>query len=147
MWRGLVVPHQLPGILDMPGARKAVYQASLEGKYLVVVKLDTRTEVKVKATVLTPMDRALLVGVTVDLNAALRIVRWRVPVTTEWVRQSVAVLQDAPGSHALVLPAAPLAAGTYRLVLSMTRRWFDTVGPLGPDNAYLDEAWVEVLVP
>jgi hypothetical protein len=46
-----------------------------------------------------------------------------------------------------VLPAAPLPAGTYRLVLSMTRRWFDTVDPLGPDNAYLDEAWVEVLVP
>ena len=145
--RGLVVPHQLPGILDMPGARKAVYQASLEGKYLVVVKLDTRTEVKVKATVLTPADRAMLVGVTVDLNAALQIVRWRVPVTMEWVRQSVAVLQNAPGSHALVLPAAPLPAGTYRLVLSMTRRWFDTVDPLGPDNAYLDEAWVEVLVP
>jgi hypothetical protein len=89
----------------------------------------------------------MLVGVTVDLNAALQIVRWRVPVTMEWVRQSVAVLQNAPGSHALVLPAAPLPAGTYRLVLSMTRRWFDTVDPLGPDNAYLDEAWVEVLVP
>jgi hypothetical protein len=47
----------------------------------------------------------------------------------------------------LVLPTAPLAAGTYRLDLSLTRPWFDTVDPLGPGNAYLDEASVEVQVP
>jgi len=145
--RGLVVPTRLPGILDGPGARKAAYQARLDGKYLVVVDLVTRAEAKVKAPVLTPADRALLQGVTVDLNSTLRIIRWRVPISTEWVPEMVTVLQNAPGSHVLVLPTAPLADGTYRLDLSLTRRWFDTSDPLGPDNAYLDEAWVELLVP
>ena len=144
--RGLIVPERMSG-LDRPGARKAVYQASLEGKYLVVVELETQNTLSVKAPRLTRADRALLDGVTVDLNAARVIIRWRVPVTTEWVPQSVNVLEDAPGSHALILPTAPLAGGTYRLALSITRRWFDTVDPLGPDNAYLDEAWLDMAVP
>ncbi|MEU1520113.1 hypothetical protein ABZ490_49770 [Streptomyces sp. NPDC005811] len=144
--RRLVIPTRSFGILDGPGARKSVYRASLDGKFLTVVELATGATARFKAPALTPADRALLQDVFVVLNGALRIIAWQVPTSTEWIPETATVLQDAPALHTLVLPATSLASGVYRLDLSLTRRWFDTTDPLGPDNAYLDEASVEVLV-
>jgi hypothetical protein len=91
--------------------------------------------------------RRLLVDVSVDLNASLQIVRWRMPDVVQWVPQPVTVIQDAPGTHALVLPSAGgLPDGSYRLGLAITRRWFDTLDPVGPGNAYLDDAAIEFAI-
>lgn len=142
--RELVVPATLTGVLDAPGARKAAYSASLSGKFLVVTDLVTEAVARVRAPVLSPEDRALLVDVTVLLNASLQIIRWRTPNVVQWVPQDCTTIQNGPATHALVLPTAGgMPDGTYRLTLSLTRRWFDTVDPVGPDNAYLDDATIE----
>jgi len=142
--RRLVVPERFGGILDAPGARKAAFRARLEGKFLVVENLATHAETEVKAPALSPADRALLAGVTVDLNVSLHIIAWHTSTWIEWVPQPFTIIQNAPATHALILPAGPLADGSYRLGMSITRRWYDTIDPVGPDNAYLDEATIDV---
>ena len=79
----------------------------------------------------------------VDLNASLMIIRWHLPNLVSWEDQAVTVIQNGPATHAFVLPTAGLADDTYRLTMSLTRRWFDTTDPVGPDNAYVDAATIE----
>ena len=142
--RGLVVPEAFPGILDAPGARRPAYSAILEGKFLVVTERATGAVGRVRAPAFSLEDRALLEDVRVDLNASLRIIRWHLPNLVSWVDQEVTVIQNGPGTHALVLPAVDdLADGTYRLTMALTRRWFETTDPVGPDNAYLDASTIE----
>jgi hypothetical protein len=142
--RGLVVPEALHGILDGPGTRRPAYSARLEGKFLLVTELSSGVVARVRAPLLTPEDRASLVDVTVDLNASARIIRWHLPSLVAWVDQDVTVIQNGPATHALVLPGAEgLVDGTYRMTLALTRRWIDTLDPVGPDNAYLDDAMIE----
>lgn len=144
--RALVVPERFGGILDAPGARRPAYSAILAGKFLVVTELATGTVGRVRAPVLGPEDRALLEDVRVDLNASLMIIRWHLPNVVSWEDQAVTVIQNGPATHAFVLPTAGLADGTYRLTMSLTRRWFDTTDPVGPGNAYVDEATIELEV-
>lgn len=146
--RTLVVPDGRPGILDQPGSRRPAYSARLEGKFLVVTDLRTRDEAQVRAPALSREDRAMLADVTVDLNDALRIIRWRTPTTVEWVPTPITMIQNAPATHALLLPGpGHLIGGTYRLTLALTRRWFDTVAPVGTGNAYLDDGVLEFDLP
>ena len=144
--RRFIVPERFVGILDAPGARKAAFRARLDGKFLVVENLASHAETRVRAPALSPADRELLAGVTVDLNALLHIIAWHTPTWIEWVPQPVTVIQNAPATHALILPASPLPDGSYRLGMSITRRWFDTIDPVGPDNAYLDDATIDVIL-
>jgi hypothetical protein len=142
--RRLVVPEALLGVLDAPRARRPAYSATLEGKFLVVTNVSIGTVTKVRAPSLSLADRTLLMDVTVDLNASLQIIRWHTPDLVEWVNQDVAVIQDGPATHTLILPEAEgLADGTYRLTMALTRRWFDTADPVGLGNAYLDDATIE----
>lgn len=141
--RRLVVREGFNGILDAPGARKAAFTARFYGKFLALTNLRTRVVTRVKAPPLSLADRELLAGASVDLNASLRIIRWHVPTLTTWEPCPCAVVQNAPATHALLLPAAPLSDGAYRIGLRITRKWFDTVDPVGPDNAYLDEAEID----
>jgi hypothetical protein len=109
-----------------------------------VENLATRAETRVKAPLLSAADRALLVDVTVDLDSALHIITWHAPSWVEWVAQPLVIVQNAPATHALMLPTAALPDGTYRLQMNITRRWFDTIDPVGPGNAYVDEATIEL---
>ncbi len=146
--RALVIPAVLSGILDVPGYRRPAYSARLEGKFLLVTDSGTDMVSRVRAPALSPGDRALLADVTVDLNEALQIIRWHTPTKVDWVTQPITVIQNAPATQALLLPGAGgVAAGHYRLNLSITRRWFDTMAPLGPDNAYLDTSALEFALP
>ncbi len=143
--RGLIVPAAVSGVLDAPGPRRPAYSAILDGKFLVVTNLMTRAVTRVRAPSLSPEDRALLEDVTVYLNASLQIIRWDTPTAVEWVPQPVTVIHNATATHALLLPTVgTLVDGTYRLNLAITRRWFDTLDPIGPENAYLDEAGIEL---
>lgn len=143
--RGLVVPLRLRDFLDAPGARRAAFSARLEGKFLLVINLKTQAVMRVRTPSLSPEDRAMLTDVTVDLNASLQILRWHTPDIVEWVPQAISVIQDASATAALILPAAGgLTDGTYRLSMAITRRWFDTLDPVGPGNAYLDDATIEL---
>ena len=88
---------------------------------------------------MSPADRALLADVSWSLNAQLHIIRWHVPIHVDWVDQPCTIIQNAPATHALVLPAAALADGDYRLHMSIARSWFDSLDPVGPSNTYIDE--------
>jgi hypothetical protein len=146
--RRLVVPPGLLGMLDVPGSRRPVYSARLERNFLQVTDLRTDVVSRVRAPALSPEDRVLLADVTLDLNAALQIIRWRTPTTVEWVPTPITVIQNAPASQALLLPGAGgVAAGYYRLRLSITRRWFDTLVPLTPGSAYLETGALEFDLP
>ncbi len=145
--RRLIVSDRFGGILDAPGARKVAFTARLDGKFLAVTNLTTNVVARIKAPALSLADRQLLAGATVDLNTSLRIIRWHVPTWTTWEPHPCAIVQNAPATHALVLPDSPLSDGEYRIGMRITRRWFDTVDPVGPDNAYLDEAEVSITLP
>lgn len=119
--------------------RKIALSARLVGKVLAVTELVNGTVRKVRAPGFTAADRELLDEVTVDLDAELEIVRWHVPDLVDWVAVPAAIIQNAEVTKALVLPQGPpLSDGTYRLAFQITRRWFATTAPTGPDNAYLD---------
>ena len=142
--RRLVIPEAFPGLLDAPEARRPAYSAILEGKFLVVTELATGSVGRVRTPAFSLEDRALLEDVQVDLNASLRIIRWHLPDLVSWADQEVTVIQNGPGTHALVLPAVNnLADGTYRLTMTLTRRWFEATDKSGPDNAYLDASTIE----
>ena len=142
--RSLIVPRDFAGMLDAPGDRRAAYSARLEGRFLLLSNLSTGSVTRVRAPSMSNDDRVLLTDVTVDLNASLRIIRWHTPNQISWVAQDVTVIQNGPATHALVLsPADGFVDGSYRLTLTMTRRWIDTVDPVGPDNAYSDESTIE----
>jgi hypothetical protein len=126
--------------------RSVAFTATLEGRYLAVTEVATGTQRKVRATGFTAADRDLLRDVTVDLNRALRIVRWHVPETVDWVVQPVSILQNAEAKAALVLPHAPLPDGTYRLSFAISRPWFATTELPGPTNTYLDEGAIDVVL-
>lgn len=141
----------LSGGVRWPGdrivERKTAFTAALEGRYLVVTEIATRTQRRVRATGFTAADRDLLRDVTVDLNRGLRIVRWHVPDAVEWVVQPVSIIQNADATKALVLPqGAPLPDGTYRLSFAIARHWFATTEPAGPENTYLDEGAIDVVL-
>jgi hypothetical protein len=142
--RGLVVPVTLSGILDAPGARKPAFSVLLSGKFLVVTDLNTRQVTRVRAPRLSPEDRALLIDVTIYLNTSLQIIRWHTPNVVQWIPQAITVTQNGLATHTLLLPTAgELPDGTYRMNMMLSRRWFDTLDPVGPDNAYLDSATIE----
>ena len=142
--RGLIVPEAFPGTLVAPGSRRPAYSAILEGKFLVVTERATGTVGRVRAPAFSLEDRALLEDVRLDLNASLQIIHWHLPSLVSWIDQDVTVIQNGPGTHALVLPAVDdLADGTYQLTLSLTRRWFKTTDPVGPGNAYLHASAIE----
>ena len=106
----------------------------------MVTDVATGVQHPVRVQGLTVADRELLRGVTVDLNRALEIVRWHVPDVVSWVAQPVSIIQNADATKALMLPqGAPLSDGTYRLSFAITRPWFETIEPTGPENTYLDE--------
>ncbi len=138
--RGLIVPESYRGILDAPGARKAAFTVRLDGKFLELTSLATHAVRRIRAPALSVADRELLAGASADLNASLHIIRWHVPTWTTWEPQACTIVQNAPATHALVLPDAPLPDGAYRIGMAITRRWFDTVDPVGADNSYLDKA-------
>ena len=141
--RGLVVPVTLTGILDAPGARKPAYSVRLSGKSLVVTDLSTRKVTRVRAPIFSPEDRTLLIDVTVYLNASLQVIRWRTPNVVQWMPQAITIVQNGPATHTLLLPTSALPDGTYRLSMTLTRPWFDTTDPVGPDNAYLEDATID----
>jgi hypothetical protein len=60
----------------------------------------------------------------------------------EWVAQPMSLIQNADATKALVLPQSTLSDGAYRLSFAITRPWFETTEPTGPDNTYLDDAEV-----
>lgn len=139
-----VLAHALPGdrpwIRDPIGVAKIAFTARLEKRYLVVTEVATGVQYPVRVQGLTVADRELLRDVTVDISRALKIVRWHVGEIVEWVAQPVSIIQNADATKALVLPqGAPLSDGTYRLSFAMTRPWFETIEPTGPENTYLDE--------
>jgi hypothetical protein len=124
---------------------KHAFSARLVGRDLEVTARATGAVHLVRATVFSAADRELLRDVVVDLNRSLEIVRWREPDAVEWVAQPVSIIQNADATKALVLPdGAPLADGTYRMAFAITRRWFDTTDPLGPDNAYLESGVIDI---
>ncbi len=124
-----------------PPVEKFAFSATLVGRDLEVTERATGEVRRVRATAFNAADRELLRDVFVDLNRLLEIVRWREPNPVEWVAQPAAIIQNAEATKALVLPdGAPLSDGTYRMSFSITRRWFETTDPLGPDNAYLERA-------
>ena len=132
---------------DRTAEREIVFTATLEERHLVVTEIETRTQRNVRATGIRAADRELLRDVTVDLNRGLRIVRWHEPDAVDWVAQPVSIVQNADATKALVLPyGQPLSDGTYRLVFSIARHWFATTEPVGPQNTYLDEGAVEVVL-
>ncbi|MGZ8254407.1 MAG: hypothetical protein ACXWVT_06110, partial [Burkholderiaceae bacterium] len=119
---------------------KVAFTARFARKYLEVTEVATGVQRNVRVQGFTAADRDLLRDVTVDLSRALDIVRWHVANIVEWVAQPVSVLQNADATKALVLPqGAPLSDGTYRLSFAITRHWFATIEPTGPENTYLDE--------
>jgi hypothetical protein len=144
--RRLIVPTGFRGILDQPLARKVAFRVWLDGKFLVVENLAIRAQTRVKAPLLSATDRALLVDVKVDLNSALHIIAWHAPSRVEWVPLPLAIIQNAPATHALILPSTPLPDGSYRLQMNIVRRWFDTIDPVGPENAYIDDATIDLAI-
>ena len=139
-----VRPHILPGdgpqIRPRAGEARVAFTARLEKRFLVVTEVATGVQHSVRVRGLTAADRELLRGVTVDLNRALEIVRWHVPDTVAWVAQPLSIIQNADATKALVLPqGAPVSDGTYRLSFAITRHWFETIAPPGPDNTYIDD--------
>jgi hypothetical protein len=125
--------------------RKVAFTARLVGRHLEVIEAATGTVRRIRTTAFTPADRELLRDVVVDLNLALDIVRWHVPDIVEWIAEPVSIIQNAEATKALVLPhGAPLADGTYRLSFAITRHWFETTEPTGPDNTYLETGVVLV---
>ncbi|HEX7945416.1 MAG TPA: hypothetical protein VF495_12155, partial [Phenylobacterium sp.] len=69
------------------------------------------------------------------------------PDDAEWRAVALTTIQNADGTHALLFAPGGLPGGEYRLQLGITRRWFDTTAPVGPDNAYQDEATLSFSVP
>ncbi|MHA6509498.1 hypothetical protein [Tessaracoccus sp. Y1736] len=47
----------------------------------------------------------------------------------------------------MLLPLGTLPDGDYRLEMSTARPWFDTLDPIGPGDAYLDDAAIECTIP
>ena len=130
------------GILYRFGDRRVAFTARLGTRHLIVTEVATGIERNVRVQGLTAADRELLRGVSVDLNRALDIVRWHVPTIVEWVAQPMSLIQNADATKALVLPQSTLSDGAYRLSFAITRPWFETTEPTGPDNTYLDDAEV-----
>jgi hypothetical protein len=139
-----VRPHILPGdrppIRPRAGEARIAFTARLEKRFLMVTEVATGVQHPVRVQGLTAADRELLRGVTVDISRTLEIVRWHVPDTVAWVAQPVSIIQNADATKALMLPqGAPLSDGTYRLSFAMTRHWFETIEPTGPENTYIDD--------
>ena len=144
--RRLIGADPFRWIMDGPDTRKASYRLRLEGKFLLVTDLRTHTESRVRAPALSREDRELLAETSWTLNAQLRIIGWHVPEHVSWVDQECAVIQNAPATHALIVPLGTLPDGDYRLELSIARPWFDSLDPIGPGNAYLDDATIEFTI-
>jgi hypothetical protein len=143
------IPAAIPGLHRRwpgpPPAEKYAFSATLVGRNLEVTERATGEVRLIRATAFSAADRELLGDVFVDLNRLLEIVRWREPNPVEWVAQTVAIIQNAEATKALVLPdSTPLIDGAYRMSFAITRRWFETTDPLGPDNAYLETGVIEL---
>ncbi len=137
-----LVPGNIRWNDDRLGARRRVaFTAQLVDRFLVVVELHTGVQRKLRFPAISAEDRELLRDVTADLDRDFAIIGWHVGEIVEWVPQSITVVQNADATKALVLPlGAPLADGTYRMSLAITRRWFESLEPTGPGNSYFDEA-------
>ncbi|MGV3708055.1 MAG: hypothetical protein ACO1Q7_04380 [Gemmatimonas sp.] len=143
--RPLPVPTRTPTVpgrgLENPRIEKVAYTVRLVTKFLVVTELATGTQRKVSAALFTAEDRALLKDVVVDLSAAFKVVRWHVGDLVEWVDKPLLAVQNADATKAILLPqGVSLPNGAYRLTFAISRRWFDTLAPAGPDNTYSSSA-------
>ncbi len=138
--RAHFLPGDRPTIRGRIGESKFAFTARLEKRYLLVTEVATDVQHSVRVQGLTAADRELLREVTVDISRALEIVRWHVAEIVEWVLQPVSIIQNARATKALILPQGePLSDGRYRVSFAITRHWFATIEPTGPENTYLDE--------
>ena len=125
-----------------PGAR-AFASVELVGNRFVVTLLATGVTTTRPATGLSRADRVALAGVTLFFDRVGRLVDWTRPDESEWRAINLVAIQNADGTQALLIPQGSLPSGAYRLQFEITRRWFDTSAPVGPDNAYQGQATLE----
>ena len=125
-----------------PGAR-AFASVELVGNRFVVTLLATGVTTTRPATGLSRADWLALAGVTLFFDRVGRLVDWTRPDESEWRAINLVAIQNADGTQALLIPQGSLPSGAYRLQFEITRRWFDTSAPVGPDNAYQGQATLE----
>lgn len=129
------------GLRPIRGAR-AFVSVDLVGNRFVITSLTTRLTTTRPATGFSRAEVLALRGVTLVFDRAGRLVDWTRPDDSEWQAVALTTIQNADGTKALLIPQGALPTGEYRLKFAITRRWFDTIAPVGPDNAYQDQATV-----
>ncbi len=122
-----------------PGARSLI-SVELVGLRFVITELSTDTTTTRPATGFTRGEILALRGVVLFFDRDGRLVDWTRPDDAEWRAVALTAIQNADGTRALLIPQGALPAGDYRLQFEITRRWFDTEAPVGPDNAYEGQA-------
>lgn len=115
----------------------------------LITRLKPEETVTRPATGLTHDEVQALTGVVLFFDRSGLLVDWRFSDDTrEWKEIATVAIQSGDATKALLLPRSTgaLPAGSYRIDFDITRKWFDTLGPTGSDNAYIRSATLPFIV-
>jgi hypothetical protein len=120
----------------------------IRNRFLITL-LKTKETVTRPATGLSRAEARALTGILLFFDRAGLLVDWRFNDNArEWQEIGTVAIQSGDATKALLLPRSTgaLPAGDYRIDFDINRKWFDTLAPLGPDNAYLRTASLSFLI-
>lgn len=115
----------------------------------LITLLKTEQMVTRPAAGLSRAEARALTGVVLFFDRAGLLVDWRFnDDAREWQAIGTVTIQSGDATKALLMPhsTGALPAGDYRIDFDITRKWFDTLAPLGHDNAYIRTASLPFLV-
>lgn len=111
---------------------------------MIITDVETGRKLTRPLPRLTSIERAEIANVNLRFNHWGDLIDWWNPERVFWQERDSLVIQNGTATKAIIIPKGSnaLASGMWRLDFSLTRRWFQTIDPVGPINAYIAEATI-----